>query len=347
LRLFSNKNHVYGILVVWYALITVISTAPLQAGDYAASFLSIGVGPRGLGMGSACCSITNDTYSFFWNPAGLAMLGSREVSGMYGPQFGTLADPMANFNAVSLGMPLKNGAAISVNWVRLAIDDIPLYGELAGDSYYERLHNMALRPDGSADGFMNDAENAIIFTFAKMNKAELNLGWLYNKLVLRIPFGVNFKWVRQKLGEHSASGFSIDAGVQMHIDMAETFDLDYLGFLSWGLFLRNMTGLTVQWDTNHRDEVGASAVWGVSYTMPLLSNTHQVCISADTDNEWTRQRRIGIEFARKDRYSLRAGISEHGFTTGAGIYVWKMVLDYAFLSHELDNLHRIGCRIRF
>jgi len=317
------------------------------AGDYGASFLRIGVGPRALGMGSAFCSLSNDAYSFFWNPAGYGFLKTREAAGMYGPQFGTISDPFANFNAVSIGIPLKNMAAVAVNWVRLAIDDIPVYGDLSGDSYYERLHNLSLRPSGEADGSISDAEDALIFSFAKLNRIKLDLGWIYSDFVVDIPFGVNFKWVHQSLGESEATGFSIDGGLQLRIDLGENFDNRNFGIFSFGFFVRDMTGLTISWNTNHRDVVPVSIVWGLAQSIPFAGRSNCLTISYDYDNQWQGEKRIGMEFSRKGLFALRAGVNSRGFTAGAGIKIWKFFCDYAFLSHELNNLHRVGCKLTF
>ncbi|MCD6118057.1 hypothetical protein J7K93_13710 [bacterium] len=339
--LFKINNRVLSFIIVFF-LVPV-----LFAGDYGASFLRIGVGPRALGMGSAFCSLSDDASSFFWNPAGYGLLKKREAAEMYGPQFGTIADPMANFNAISIGIPLKNNATIAVNWVRLAIDDIPLYGDLSGNSYYERLHNLSLRPTGEKEGSISDAEDAIIFSFAKLNTLRIDLGWIYNDFIVDVPFGVNFKWIHQALGEYKASGFSIDGGVQFRIDMGKTFDTQHLGVFSLGLFLRDMTGLTVGWNTNHRDVVPASLVCGLSQSIPVAGKKNYLTISYDYDNQWSGEKRFGIEFSGGGVFALRAGVNGNGFTAGAGIKIWKFHCDYAFLSHELNNLHRVGCRVNF
>jgi len=341
LRLYSKLKS--GIVIISLLFIPYI----LHAGDYGASFLNIGVGPRGIAMANAFCSITDDAYSFFWNPAGYAMMNNRQISGMYGPQFGTISNPLANFNTVSIALPLKNKATIAFNWVRLAIDDIPVYGTLSGNSYYERLHDLSLRPTGEQEGAISDQEDALILSFAKLNSLKFNIGWLYNKFVVDVPFGVNFKWVHQSLGMHSASGFSMDAGFQVKINIAENFDTPALGMFSFGMFFRNVSGLTISWDTNHRDVVGASLVWGISQSLPVFSDKNILRISYDNDNQWGAEKSVGIEFSRKNVFALRAGFNKNGFTTGTGFSLWELTFDYAFISHQLNNLHRVGCKLNF
>ena len=43
-----------------------------KTGTTAAKFLSIGIGPRAISMGSAFSSVANDASAIYWNPAGIA-----------------------------------------------------------------------------------------------------------------------------------------------------------------------------------------------------------------------------------------------------------------------------------
>ncbi len=56
-----------------------------HAGDtkvakYAGEFLSIGVGGRALGMGSAAVALASDVTAGYWNPAGLTGIMYPEVT---------------------------------------------------------------------------------------------------------------------------------------------------------------------------------------------------------------------------------------------------------------------------
>ena len=120
-------SYIFGVMI--------LCARPVAAGDYGAAFMNIGVGGRGLGMGGALTSLTSDVNAFFWNPAGLGLVRQRHVAGMMGPQFGSWSEPLATFHHLGAAFPLERGAVVAVNWVRLAVDDIPVYSELMGDSY--------------------------------------------------------------------------------------------------------------------------------------------------------------------------------------------------------------------
>lgn len=56
-------------------------------GAETASFLSIGVGARGLGMGGAYTALADDANSIYWNPAGLSELEMREFAASHAEMF--------------------------------------------------------------------------------------------------------------------------------------------------------------------------------------------------------------------------------------------------------------------
>jgi len=61
------------------AALALILAGPACAAE-TASFLDIGVGARGLGMGGAYTALADDAHSIYWNPAGLAALDKREIA---------------------------------------------------------------------------------------------------------------------------------------------------------------------------------------------------------------------------------------------------------------------------
>ena len=179
------------ILTFVYILISVfvlLFYQPVSAGEYAASFLEIGVGARALAMGGAFSSTADDGSSFFWNPAGLSYLTKIQISGMYAQQFGTFKDPMGSFHHLGVALPLTGGAVVSANWIRFSVDEIPVYSELSG-TYWDRLHDLDMRPSGEPEGYISDSEDALFFSFSKMNRWDADLGWEYQRIRLELPVG--------------------------------------------------------------------------------------------------------------------------------------------------------------
>ncbi len=130
------------------------------------AFLEIGVGARALGMAGAFSAVADDGHAFYWNPAGMSFVTRPRISAMYGPQFGSITRPLANFHFIGYAQPLRGDVVLAFNWIRLAVDDIPVYSSLDRDSYLDRLRDATLRPSGEPEGFIHDTEDALFFTFA-------------------------------------------------------------------------------------------------------------------------------------------------------------------------------------
>jgi long-subunit fatty acid transport protein len=70
-------------IVWWFAVPAVMGTAlgveVTKTGTTAASFLSIGVGARALGMGGAYVSAADDATAMYWNPSGMARMSRPQA----------------------------------------------------------------------------------------------------------------------------------------------------------------------------------------------------------------------------------------------------------------------------
>ncbi|MBD3348598.1 MAG: hypothetical protein GF400_05315, partial [Candidatus Eisenbacteria bacterium] len=112
------------LLCICVAVLTLGAFVPVPAGaadKYAGEFLTHGVGARALGMGSAFVAVSDDVTAGYWNPAGVADVGSRQVQLMHAETFGDVV----NYDTGAYVHPLGNGSGIAVTVVRLAVDDIP------------------------------------------------------------------------------------------------------------------------------------------------------------------------------------------------------------------------------
>ncbi len=318
----------------------------LQAGQYGASFLEIGVGARALGMGGAYASIADDGTAFYWNPAGLAFSEKSQISGMYGPQFGSIEKPLGNFHYLGYAQRLPGDAVIAVNWIRMAVDDIPVYSELQG-SRNERYQNPAMRPTGDVEGYFSDTEDAICFSFSKMNRWQADLGWEYHRVCIEMPVGVNIKWIRQSLGQGEASGLGLDVGAMVRFHLDDFFEVPKLGRIAMGVHLQDISKTTLSWNTRHKDTIPVNVKIGFSYFIDFFEPKHMIVMAFDHDTRWKGKNHFGVEYCAFQHLSLRIGLEDNRFTGGAGFKVWIFNVDYAFITHELDNLHRISCSLSF
>lgn len=321
-----------------------IESQPLLSAEYTADFLNIGIDSRALGMGSAFCANAEDVTAYYYNPAGMAFVEKIQIAALYGPQFGTISTPLANFHHLGFALKLEGDAVFAVNWVRLKVDDIPIYGELQGNSYWDRLHNISLRPNGEADGYIADTEDAFFFTFAKRNAFLWDMGWQFQKVHVAFPFGVNVKWIRQQLGNFEASGLGVDLGAGMHLNLSDFFDNQYMGLLKMGINFKNLTYSKLTWNTESqtKEVIDPSFRWGVSYLHRIPYINGSVALAYDHEKQIENLKFMGTEVNLYDRVFIRLGSNNQNPTYGIGVAFWQLRFDYALLSHELDNLHRIS-----
>jgi hypothetical protein len=110
------------------ALLLAALAAPACAEDFStdaigttsSELLLIDVGPRGVGMGGAYTAITNDAYSMYWNPAGLAQIPRASAGFMHNRYIGDI-----NFDYATYAQRLNDTAVIGSSFRHMDAGSIP------------------------------------------------------------------------------------------------------------------------------------------------------------------------------------------------------------------------------
>lgn len=151
-----------------------------KVGTTSAQFLKIGAGARAIAMGGAYTALSNDIYSIYYNPAGIATTKTNtEVSFNHA---NWIADISYDFGAVAI--KLGDMGTLFADFTVLSVpeDDVTTYEN----------------PDG--DGRKWDAGDiAIGIGFAR-------------QLTDRFSIGFHGKFIQQSIWNSSASGFAFDVG---------------------------------------------------------------------------------------------------------------------------------------
>jgi len=151
-----------------------------KVGSTAAPFLSIGIGPRAVGMGGAFTATANDITALYWNPAGVARMGG---SGAYFSHTKWFAD--INFNYAAAMLSLGDWGTVG--------------GSVTVLDYGETEITTVKEPDG---------------TGAKYGAKDLAMGLHYAmNLTDRFSIGGTVKYVQQSIWNTSASTVAFDLGV--------------------------------------------------------------------------------------------------------------------------------------
>ena len=183
---------------------------------YTNDFLNIGVGARGLGMGNAQVASTEDVYSGYYNPAGLANINnSFQVGLMHSEYFAGIA--LYDYASFAVPMPDKK-RVFGFSFFRFGIDNIPNTLFLIG-------------PDGSIN--YNNITSFSTADYAFM----LHYAQKFDK-VPGLTAGGTAKIIYRSLGPFgNAVGFGIDLGLQYRNKKG----------LRLGLMLRDVTTTFDAW----------------------------------------------------------------------------------------------------
>jgi hypothetical protein len=321
-----------------------VYAAAFAGGRYAGASMELGIGARPLSLAGSAAAMSGNGETFFYNPSSLGLLRKSVINLMYAPTFGSLNEPMASYHHAGIAVPIAAGGTVAFNWTRFSVDDIPLFPKLQGDSFTDRKNNIDVRPDGVALDYFQDVEDVYYFSFARMIRAVLPLGWLYPDLPLEIPLGINFKFIRQSLYKNKASGMGIDLGAMLRFSLKNLFDDRKLGMITFGVSATDISHTSIVWDTKQEDRIQRTVAFGTCYEQPLWQDRGQLSLFWTVRNKYSVSHLFSLEL-KFQAIAVRIGKNERGLTTVAGIQFWRVAADYAFVANDFDDLHRISCVI--
>ena len=308
-----------------------LAASPLCfAGKYAADFLSIGVGARALALGGAAVATTGDATGTYWNPATLFRIERRALALMYAKRFFSFE----TYNFVSFVYAFEPVGHWGISWIRLGIDDIPIYGELKGDSE-SRIANIDLQPSAEPEGYFYDAENALFVSYSKVSPKPLSLG----RISVTAAWGANIKYIFTRLGSARCTGVGFDLGMIL----TSTVNL---GQISVGIVAQDAFATRLKWNTNHEDFIPLNLKAGISYTPAKGILSHFTGVF-DLNTRYGFASHAGVEYRLHNLLTLRAGLHRMGYTAGVGLTVNQFRVDYAFTGEDLANSHHVSLNAVF
>lgn len=152
-----------------------------RKGTNGAEELLIPVGARGIATGGAFLSTVTGLESIYYNPAGLDITQRTEAMFSY---MTYIAD--INISYLAVGTNIGDFGSIALSFKSLDVGDIPV---TTNDF-----------PDGTGSTY---------------SPGFITVGLTYSKILTdRISIGTNLKLLSETIGNTSATGFALDAGVQ-------------------------------------------------------------------------------------------------------------------------------------
>jgi len=306
---------------------------------YAGEPFSIGVGARGLGMGSAFHTLAVGPEALYWNPAGLSRTDrsrTNSLAFMHSERFD--GEVKYNFIGYSRSLEYSNQPlTIGLGLIHLGVGGIPIVTRLEDP-------NGELGPDNRPviDRYVSKNDFAFI----------VGAGRRWGKLA---HIGANVKILHERYLDVTATGFGFDLGV--------TCPLTVRGrrFLA-SVSARDVTTSFLAWSTGKREYIkpwisaGLALAEGVAVPGGRLAAAVELSVPAErrrknylgTEAYLMSLLHLGAEYSLYERVFLRAGLDERNPTFGAGIEIRRLVVDYAWVGHrDLDQTHRVSLDYRF
>ncbi len=315
-----------------------------KTGTTAAKFLSIGIGPRAIAMGSAFTSVANDASAMYWNPAGIAQIKKYQAIFSYNKMFAGIS-----LNYFGVVIPAGNIGVFGINVTALNVGQMEITTEL--------------QPDGTGQKF---SANSYAF------------GLTYARHVTEMFIvGVNAKYIQENISNSNASGFAFDIGT---IFITPFYGVRFSSSISNYGTKMHMTGrdMLVQhgldpqrhgsnsslnaYIATGRFELPLRLQVGLSRDFHFMKNQRfTLAVDANYPNDNSQWLNVGGELSLfNDLISIRGGYktlflknSKEGLTFGFGIKYSEFrylnfEFDYAYQKLKyLNNIQSIGILLNF
>jgi len=308
-----SKHGRAAIVMAGTLLLMLAVPAPAQAGGEAAGttaagFLSVGTGAGVLGRGGATLGLGGDLAIVPWNAAALGWLSETQVALAHA----TLADQTQQ------------------EWAAV--------GGRAGHSALRWSLDGLYQSEGSFEG--RDALNHPTEGF---DVSSMALGLhLAHPLGPFATAGVGGKYVGEKLGIVSGTGYTLDAGLQVRA-----------GILGAGVAVTNLGG-SMSYEGARYD---LPMNLGLGAALDLPGTGLRFALDANFPRSYYRDVRVGAEWRWRDLLALRAGyrreldapadLGEGGPSFGIGAGAHGMWLDYGYLVPGMgEGQHRLSVTLQ-
>ena len=303
-----------------------------MAGKYASDFLSIGAGARALAMGSSSVASASDATSGYWNPAGLVSVSKHSLVMMHAEMFSGLE----TYNFASVAYTDDKIGTFGVSFIRLGVEDIPIYDALYGTAE-ERLANFDLQPSDKPEGFLSDVENAFLLSYARKSDTPFYI----SNIPLTISWGANIKYILQRLSNARKKGLGFDMGLK--------FSALKHGQLSFAVVIIDVANTRLLWNTNREETIPANLKLGLAYTPQVsqVSEFFDITIAFDLETRYGLSSHLGLETTILNQLSLRTGLDGASLTMGVGFTIKNFSVDYAYCRKEVGNSHQMSLGLAF
>lgn len=295
------------------ALLAVFFATP-ALGAETATFLNIGVGARGLGMGGAYTALADDANALYWNPGGLSAVEKREFTASHAELFES-----TRHDFLAYAHPLKQGV-------------------LAGGFTY--------LSQGGLDG-----RDSLGRPTASVDASDAALSMAFASKLDVVEAGLSLKYVRSHVGSVEAHTAALDLGARRVIGNWGPGALSLgaaLRNLGPGLKYENQRN-----DLPLRIAGGLAykTTGGHAVAVDIVNGPRGAGSEAALGGEFQAVKNLHLRAGYTTQTAITGGSgfdAARGLSMGLGFRNDRWGLDYAILpSGELGRSHRFTLAVRW
>ena len=330
MKIFNNVHTRLGLLWLCTLLLPVSLAAQSK---YAGESFSVGVGGRGLAMGSAFHTLATGPEALYWNPAGMARTADvqpNSVSFMHSERF----DGEVAYNFIGYTRRLSrepDRMTVGVGLIHLGVGGIPVVTRLE-----------------DPDGELGEDNRPVIDRYISKNDFAILAGF-GRSFGKNSHFGANVKILHERYLDVTATGFGFDAGA--------VFGVEWFTPLLVSVSARDITTSFLAYSTGKREYIKPWISAGVALDEGFSLPGGRLIAAVEVSVPVERRRanysttsaymmsllHLGAEYSLYERMFLRTGLDERNLTFGAGLRVRRLAVDYAWIGHrDLNQTHRVS-----
>ena len=327
-------RRIMSILLVIAVGMGIEARAVTKTGTTSAPFLTVDVGARGVGMGSAYVSVVEDATAMYWNPAGLARIKGNEAVFCH-TQW--IADIGMSFAGVAINMGNMGTLGVSAQFETMA----------------DMERTTINFPDGTGEMF---------------SAGSYAFGLSYGRnLTDRFSIGMTAKFIHEQIYHSTASGAAMDIGALFDTQfygMKIGMSISNYGtkMQMGGRDLQTQKDIDASISGNNQninaylatDAYDLPLLFRVGISMDVLKGYGKsnliLAVDALHPNDDVESINVGGEYIFNHMVSIRGGYkslfnkySEEGWSLGGGLNYpvggIRLMLDYAY--HDFGRLKDI------
>jgi hypothetical protein len=313
--------------------------------EYSADFLRLDVGAKTIASGNSFFLNTEDIAAYRWFPADYTYYNKRKVYSSVSSRFSGLVKQV-NFG---FSQPVIGGYNVTFNWAYSGVSDIGIYGLLDLDTDGRPKQTSPL-------AFSQNDNHIFSLTLGRMFSEEIDIGWDYFILPIKIPIALNINYLRSTysnipkatgsttLRNVTGNGLTIDLSFAVSFNLGALAGVKDLGEFSYYINMANFVGSSISWDVvetssdeRNFEKIANNFITGINFVQPIES------IKLNFGFSYQYQRLYGDNslgfMAEYDKLvELRLGFNNDLFTSGLGVNYYDVGLFIAYSpDHDLGK----------